>query len=181
LVKCRHSWGDLAAFALLTMTWFLPAGFGMYAADFGWWIVAWLCFALFFFNVWETKILCSHCPYYACSGKTLVCIANHGCIKLWKYNPAPMSRFEKVQFLFAVLVLVGLPLPFLVLGGQWSMLILTVVGIGAGVVNMQRNVCSKCVNFSCPANRVPKQVVDGYLVQNPIMLDAWLKAGYRLD
>lgn len=180
-LKCRHSWGDLLAFILLTMTWFMPAGFGMYAAGFGWWIVVWVCFALFFFNVWETKILCSHCPYYARSGNTLVCIANHGCLKLWEYNPAPMNRSEKAQFLVAVTVLVGAPFPFLVLGEQWTMLILSVVGTGACLLNMQRNVCSKCVNFSCPANRVPKHVVDVYLSKNPVMRDAWRQAGYRID
>lgn len=180
-VKCRHSWSDLIGFVLLTMTGFLPAGMGMYVAGYGWWIVAWVAFALFFFNVWETKILCSHCPYYAREGKTLVCLANHGCLKLWEYNPAPLSRFEKAQFLFAAAVLVGWPFPFLVIGGQWMLLTLALVGMAASVVNMQRNVCSQCVNFSCPANRVSKGVVDSYLVRNPVMLDAWLKSGYRLD
>jgi len=181
LLKCRHSWADLLAFALLSFTGFLPAAIGMYQAGYGEWIVAWIGFALFFFNVWETKILCSHCPYYALEGKTLVCLANHGCLKLWKYNPAPMNRFEKVQFVFAAVILVGVPLPFLIFGGQWTMLTLTLLGMSAWIVNVQRNVCSACVNFSCPLNKVPKQTVDAYLIRNPVMLEAWLKSGYRLD
>lgn len=94
MLNCRHDWGDLITFALLSMTGFLPAGLGRYAAGYGWWLAGG-GFALCFFNVWETMILCSHCPFYARKGKTLACLANHGCIKLWKYNPAPMSCFEK--------------------------------------------------------------------------------------
>lgn len=180
LLKCRHSYGDLLAFFLLSMTAILPAGIGMYLAGYVWFVVAWALFAVFFFNVWETKILCSHCPYYAKSGKTLVCIANHGCLKLWEYSPAPMSRFEKAQFVFAVIVLAGMPFPFLILGAQWLMLTLTCVGMASWYVMMRRNVCSACVNFSCPLNKVPKNVVDCYLERNPAMRNAWEKAGYRL-
>lgn len=72
-------------------------------------------------------------------------------------------------------------MPVLVAGGQWAMLMLTGVGMSACIINMQRNVCSKCVNFSCPLNPAPKQFVDDYLAQNPMLPDAWLKAGYRLD
>jgi hypothetical protein len=36
------------------------------------------------------------------------------------------------------------------------------------------------VNFSCPFNRVPKDVVDSFLKENPKMRKAWEKKGYRL-
>ena len=181
LLKCRHSYADLLAFGLMSFTGLLSAGIGMYRAGYGWWILVWAAFALFFFNVWESKILCSHCPFYARTGKTLACLANHGCIKIWKYNPAPMSRWEQTQFFIGAFILVAMPLPFLILGKQWLFLGLTALGLAAWTVNTQRNVCSACVNFSCPGNRVPKPVVDAYLSRNPIMREAWLAAGYRLD
>ena len=40
--------------------------------------------------------------------------------------------------------------------------------------------CSRCVNFSCPLNRVPKFRVDGYLAKNSVMKDAWQRSGYTL-
>jgi hypothetical protein len=40
--------------------------------------------------------------------------------------------------------------------------------------------CSKCVNFSCPLNHVPKSMVDEYLERNPVMKEAWEKSGYKL-
>ena len=50
-------------------------------------------YLVFFFQVWENKILCSHCPYYAFKDeKTVKCYANYGIYKAWKYNPAPMRR-----------------------------------------------------------------------------------------
>jgi hypothetical protein len=39
--------------------------------------------------------------------------------------------------------------------------------------------CSRCVNFSCPANSVPKRIVDIYLERNPVMKEAWEKSGYK--
>ncbi len=39
---------------------------------------------------------------------------------------------------------------------------------------------SACVNFSCLLNRVPKEVVDEYLMKNEVMRKAWEKAGYKI-
>jgi hypothetical protein len=41
--------------------------------------------------------------------------------------------------------------------------------------------CTRCVNFSCPYNKVPKETVDAYLELNPVMKEAWVKSGYKLD
>jgi hypothetical protein len=37
------------------------------------------------------------------------------------------------------------------------------------------------VNFSCPLNNVPKELVDAYLVKNLIMKEAWEASGYKLN
>lgn len=42
-------------------------------------------------------------------------------------------------------------------------------------------VCGRCVNFSCPWNRVEKTIVYEYLRQNPVMREAWEKTGYKLS
>jgi hypothetical protein len=39
-------------------------------------------------------------------------------------------------------------------------------------------VCTRCINFSCPLNSVPKELVDIYLQHNPAMLAAWQASGY---
>ena len=42
------------------------------------------------------------------------------------------------------------------------------------------NNCPRCVNFSCPFNKAPKELVDAYLMMNPEMKEAWIKEGYEL-
>jgi len=37
--------------------------------------------------------------------------------------------------------------------------------------------CPRCVNFSCPFNKVPGGMVEEYLGKNPAMKDAWCKRG----
>ena len=181
ILKCRHTWGDLLAFVAMTIPAIIAAIAGMVRGGFGVWLYGWLGYALFFFLVWEARILCSHCPYWAREGRTLHCLANHGVIKIWRYHPEPMSRGERFQFLLGVAILCFYPLPFLLIGGEYLLALITFVGVICCAVILRVNTCSRCVNFSCPANAVPKPIVDAYLRRNPVMRRAWEEAGYRLD
>ncbi|GAJ03014.1 unnamed protein product, partial [marine sediment metagenome] len=49
------------------------------------------------------------------------------------------------------------------------------------IVSMRFLSCSKCPNFSCPLNTVPKNVVDDYLRHNTVMQKAWEEQGYIID
>ena len=149
----------------------------------GLWIVLviWIGFLIFFLQVWENRILCSHCPYYSLEGRTLRCHANYGLFKLWKYNPSPMSRSEQVQMVIGVALVIGIPFPFLFLSQQWFFLIFASFGaIVLGVI-LFGWLCLRCVNFSCPFNRVPKKVVDAFLREQPEMRKAWEEEGYVLN
>jgi hypothetical protein len=144
--------------------------------------VGYIGYLIFFFQVWENKILCSHCPYYAfVDSKHVKCYANYGIYKAWKYNPAPMTTSEKVQFLIGITLFAGIPLIlFLIIrlyAYFWISLVLTL----AWVISMHFLSCSKCPNLSCPLNHVPKEVMDEYLKQNSIMRKAWEEVGYVID
>jgi hypothetical protein len=141
----------------------------------------WIGFMVIFFTAWEIRILCSHCPYYAEKGRTLHCIANYGLPKLWRYHPEPMSRAEKIQLLIGFALLAGLPFPFLIAGGQWALVVVGLLSAAAFGITLKRDICSACVNFSCPLNSVPKPTVDAYLRRNPVMRAAWEEHGYTLD
>ena len=126
-------------------------------------------------------MLCRHCPYWAGESGVLHCPANYGVIKIWRYEPGPMNTAEKIQFIVGALLLIACPFPFLLLGGEY---LLAGVGAGAvvaGVVILRRNVCSRCINFSCPMNRVPGQLVDVYLRRNPQMRATWEAKGHHID
>jgi hypothetical protein len=177
---CRFDARDLVYF----LAGFLPFGVtvvaGMIQSGFGWFILGWLAYWVFFFFVWEARVLCSHCPYWALDDRVLRCHANYGVIKIWKYRPGPMSRSEQFQFILGALLFVAYPLTFLMIGHQYLLTLIALVSAGSAALNLWRNGCSRCVNFSCPVNNVPKVVVDAYLRQNPVMREAWEASGYRL-
>lgn len=180
-LKCRFQRSDLLHFTALFTLIAIPAGIGLVHGGYAWALVGWVAFSMFFFNVWESRILCRHCPYYAERGRILHCIANYGIFKPFRFNPAPMSRGEKAQLSFAFALLLLVLLAFLVAAGEWVMLFLTIWGTGVWLFTMQKYVCSACVNFSCPLNRVPKPIVDAYLKRNPAMRQAWEFHGWRVE
>ena len=179
-LMCRFDTGDMVSFFLG----FLPFGIavvaGMIRSGYGWWLVGWLPIWFFFFFVVEGRVLCSHCPFWAEWSRVLHCHANYGVIKLWQFRPGPMSRLEKALFGAGAAVFGFYPIIFMILGGQWVLLAIAVTGAASAAVNLRRNVCVRCINFSCPVNAVPKSLVDAYLRRNPVMGEAWEASGYRL-
>jgi hypothetical protein len=128
---------------------------------------------LFFFFVWEGRVLCSHCPYWAEEGRVLRCHANYGVIKLWKYRPGPMNRSEQFQFLAGALLFIIYPLVFLVIGHEY---LLTAIALASAVsfgYLLWRNICDRCINFSCPLNNVPPERRRAFLARNPVIAHAW--------
>ena len=105
-----------------------------------------------------------------------------------------MNRVEKATIVLFFLFLVLFPV-LIEAYGIWSlavnyaefgliallgMIALTLATIMAGLQFLYiliHDFCSKCVNFSCPLNRVPKSMVDVYLDKNPVMKEAWAKRG----
>ena len=161
-LKCRFSASEWLKFLFLFAVFLVPGLIGMirggYSNQIGWMFVFWI----FFFGFWEIKILCSHCPFYAKEGFGLECIANFGCPKFWKYNPAPINRWEKFQLVVGFGILFGYPIYFSIIGEQYLWAGLTVLGTIVFFVVLGINTFSKCVYFSCLFNRAPKEVVDAY-------------------
>jgi len=176
-LKCRFDQLDLLRFLFLFCLFAIPAAIGVFRSGYGWSLLGWILFGLFFFEVWEIRILCSHCPYYAERSRTLRCIANYGSLKLWRYHPEPMSRSERFQLIAGFTILFGFPFPFMVLGGTYGWAAVALGGLLLFIVTLLRLNCSRCVNFSCPLNRVPQDLVDAYLDRNPVIKEAWHRSG----
>lgn len=147
------------------------------------------------FTVIETLYLCRHCPFYFEEGKTVHCITLKGIPRVWRYDPSPISRNERIGML-AVGGFIDL---FPVIAGgyaSWvmfstaadSLLLLTMIGltvialIAAGYLGkfLADNYCARCVNLSCAMNKVPKAVAEEYLDRNPHMREIWNASGYEL-
>lgn len=141
-----------------------------------------VAYLAFFFQIWENKILCSHCPYYAFTdGKRLSCYANAGIYKLWPYNPTPMTKSEQIQFLIGFGMFYIIPTIFLIWAKSYLAFGIASAFFITWITIMQLSSCKKCPNFSCPLSRVSKEVMDKYLQKNEVMRKAWEEAGYQLD
>jgi len=156
-----------------------------------WWILGALVgyYAIFF--IIETRILCSHCPYYSKEGIILHCLANHGFIRIYKYRPEPMNAFERTLLvigfvLFGTLPLAGQIPSILIVNGtlptNQGQFITLLVLMGVSIISvifsftyLFTKICPKCVNFSCPFNSVQQELIEDYLERNPHMKKAWEK------
>jgi hypothetical protein len=136
----------------------------------------WIGYLVIFFLAWEPRMLCSHCPYYAEGNtSTLHCYANHGLPKRIPFKPWPMSRSEQIQFITGLLLFIAIPLPFLWIGNQIIPLFLSGIGFCIWLVILRTRVCNHCINFSCPLNKVPQDIIQEFLERNPTMREAWQK------
>lgn len=178
-VMCRYEARDTTHFFMIFLPLLVTSIGGVIASGLGWWLFGWLGYMLFFFFVWEARVLCSHCPYWAEDGRILRCHANYGVVKIWKYRPGPMNRSEQIQFIIGASMIVLIPFILLLVGGEN---LLAVIDLSSGIsfgYLLWRNICDRCVNFSCPLNHVPKETRDQFLNQNPVMKQAWENSGYK--
>jgi hypothetical protein len=179
LLHCHPNFKHSLYFGLAFLSALLPATFGIILGGFE--IINtllifsfWIGFALFFFCVWESKVLCSHCPHYSNPNQmTLHCGINSGMYKITTFNPKPMNRSEKTQFIIGALILMAYPLPFLLISFQILFFILTCLGIIIWVATIQLKHCKECINFSCPLNRVSEDLKHRFLKKNPELEESW--------
>ena len=93
-LMCRFEPKDMLGFFMIILPFGITVVAGTIRAGYGWYLFLWLAYMLFFFFVWEARVLCSHCPFWAEEGRTLHCHANYGVLKLWKY---PTRAIEQIR------------------------------------------------------------------------------------
>ncbi|MFX0016030.1 MAG: hypothetical protein ACFE98_15690 [Candidatus Hermodarchaeota archaeon] len=198
-LDCRWDRKHLIRFYINGLPFFLPAGIGLILTTFwtGSWVgvIIYASFWVVFFGFFEIFVLCRHCPYYSEEGRILHCLANHSLLKIWDYNPEPMNRWEKAGLFIGLGLFLGIPFITISWGSitlyitnteLFFVLILSGLSFltfGGALVfgrNLVAKICPRCVNFSCPLNRVSKEVVDSYLKRNPVMKQAWENSGYKI-
>lgn len=187
-IDCHFSLPKLLRFVGIFFATLIIGGLGMLLNGFLVEFIVFLLiagiFSIVFFEMWEIKILCSHCPFYAENESHLKCYGNYGSLKIWKYNPAPMSKSEKIQLIIGFIILfiiINIPTIVFLLNGLWFWVISMIIGFSLFLINIKLKHCPRCNNFSCPFNTVPKEQVDIFLKKNPVMREAWENSGWRLD
>jgi hypothetical protein len=181
----------LQRFLVPASAFMLAAVLGVVTASFAageWGIAAaYFVFCLILFLIVEIRILCSHCPFYTRDGSSLRCLANYGAPKLWRYRPAPMNSAERIGLLIGFVLFGGYPLTAQVYGicrlASAGEGIAPPVGLPAAIIVAGATLvtlvifagvlafyfCPRCINFSCPLNRVPAAVREKYLARNPVL------------
>ena len=173
-VHCHFNLKELLYFLFISLPSFILGSVGIYHLN-GWLLAPWITLIIAFFGFIEIRVMCSHCPHYAEPSASLKCRANYGAPKIWKYRPGPMTTAEKFIFFIGFAVVWGYPLPILILGEQLLLLLLySVTTIGFFIVLIVF-MCSQCMNFACPFNRVDKKTRSLFFTKNPMVGDAWKK------
>ncbi len=171
-IHCHFRPRDLVHFLVLSLPGLIIGGAGVLGAG-AWHLVLWGAIIIGFFGFAEIRVMCSHCPHYAETGRTLGCWANHGAPKLWKYRPGPMSEVEKLVFGAGLVLIWGYPLPPLVIDGKWFLLVLYVLTNTGFFVTLKLFLCSRCMNFACPLNAVGQEARDEFFQRNPSVARHW--------
>jgi hypothetical protein len=170
---CHFGGRDLARFFLFALPPFILGGAGIARIN-GWLLIPWISVCLGYFLLVEIRVMCSHCPHYAEPGtRSLQCWANYGAPKFWAYRPGPMSRVETVIFYGGLVLIAAYPAAFLVSGSQWLLLALFAASVAGMGALMFRLMCSHCMNFACPLNRVDRKTRDLFFARNPVVAKAW--------
>ena len=180
-LNCRFSGAKLFQFYLLCLPFAIPAIMGVIQSGYSFYLSGWVIMGVVFFGFLEIYLLCSHCPFYALKEPGIVCIANFGCPNFFRYQPGPISKSKKILLVFGFIIMGGYPFVFMILGRQYLYFFITLFGLILFWGVMLKFRCTRCVNFSCVFNRVPKNIVNSYLRKNHTMAKAWEDAGWQID
>jgi hypothetical protein len=174
---CIHTREDLMDFAVLVIAYMIPFMAGMVLGKFWIGLAVWMGLAVLFFGYVEALVLCRHCPHYAETGFLLRCHANWGLPKIPRFDPRPVNRVEGAVWLMYGAVLFLYYVPFFVVSQQWLLLALTTWALTAACWTVQRTQCTRCYHLSCPVNRVPEDVRNGFFKNYPEFAKAWRQGG----
>ncbi len=165
---------QLAGRYLICLPSFIVGGIALNTTSTGAFYI-WLAIIGLFFGVIEIRVLCAHCPHYEKSGFFLTCWANYGMPKLWKYRPVPMNNIEKTILLAGFAIVWGFPAVFIFLFNSMGTFALYMALVALFFITLSQKNCTKCVNLSCPLNRVDDTTKTAFLRNNPQILKLWEK------
>ncbi len=165
-LMCRYDPADTLHFFMIFLPLLVSAVGGVIVTGNGMYLWGWLAYAIFFFFIWEANVLCSHCPYWSEPSRILHCHANYGVFKFFRYKPQPMSQSEQIQFIVGALILALYPVGILVVARQFLLAGIATASVVSFGYLLYRNICVKCVNFSCPLNHVSESYRSAYQKKN---------------
>jgi len=165
-ISCHLSLPQLLRFYVTVLPSFLIGGTVIYNYSIGG-FVGWVTGIGLFFLIIGIRVLCTHCPHYNESSHIMRCWANYGVPKFWRYRPQPMNLPEKALFICGFIFTWGYPVIFISLTRNWILLGGYLFSVALFFTLMYQFNCRKCVNLSCPLNKVDIEVKEEFLRNNP--------------
>ena len=159
---CMAGPREVVDFGVLFVNWFIPFLGGMIIGRLWIGLALWFVLAVLFCGYIEALLFCRHCPAYAEKGFTLRCHANWGMPKIPRFDPRPVSRFEGLLVIAYAAALLLYYVPVFILSQQWLLLTWCTWALVIWVWIVQRTQCTRCYHLSCPGNRVPEEVRQGF-------------------
>jgi len=84
-----------------------------------------------------------------------------------------MALWEKIIFFLGFALVWGYPLFFLIVDVQVFLLIVYILTVAGFFMTLQSFLCSQCINFACPLNRVTNEVRRDFFERNLEVARAW--------
>jgi len=88
-----------------------------------------------------------------------------------------MTGTEKTVFITGLVLVMGYPLAFLLIGLEWFLLAVYILTLVSFYFTLQRSYCSECMNFACPLNLTDEKVRAAFFERNPAVARAWGRSG----
>jgi hypothetical protein len=134
---------------------------------YGWGLVglSYIGWVLLYFMVLEMPIHCRYCPAYALSGSQLKCQAKWGFWKLGHTCNQVQKKYERILFLFGLLIILVFPIVFNgyafihslnhpVSAALFLILGIFIVGSTVFLLRIQRRTfCIECTHPTCPLKK----------------------------
>ena len=141
-------------------------------------IITYSIFLPIFFVLFRPLVQCSHCPYYK-EKKFLEPLP-----KIWKFNLRPMNKYESISYLVGLGFFLMFPLTAQFIGlsfmissvnitSNWKIILFSIIIFCTFVldlffiINLYTKLCTHCIHFSCPMNRVSEEIVREFLEIHP--------------
>jgi hypothetical protein len=154
ILKSRHTHGDFLFYKLVSVVPLAAAVFAI--AQESWtWLALYLGWLLVHMVV-VYRVLCTHCPHYGAEDGVTSCHFIAKVPMLFKRREGPLKPVSMGVLMLMLSFSSLAPVPWLL--RHPDLMVLYFLSLGVLFATMMKYECTRCRNFNCPKNQVPKEL-----------------------